>query len=124
MNAVGEAATLQRVLPDAAEIGQRIDTPQAGSRRRPVLVVACDGAHAATRPSYQSSKTHPSSATRFFFVTFKRTAPFSGESLTVSVADGAGLEYCRYRIRASGGLVAVGRYAHPRRRPARCNTKC
>jgi len=50
LNAVGEAATLDRVLPDAAEIGRRIDAAQAGSRRRPVLVVACDGAHAPTRP--------------------------------------------------------------------------
>lgn len=50
LNAVGEAATLERVLPDAAEIGRRIDEAQAGSRRRPVLVVACDGAHAPTRP--------------------------------------------------------------------------
>ena len=50
LNAVGEAATLDRVLPDAAEIDRRIDAAQAGSRRRPVLVVACDGAHAPTRP--------------------------------------------------------------------------
>jgi hypothetical protein len=50
LNAVGEAATLERVLPDSAEIGRRIDAAQAESRRRPVLVVACDGAHAPTRP--------------------------------------------------------------------------
>jgi hypothetical protein len=50
LNAVGEAATLERVLPDAAEIGQRVAAAQTGSRRRPVLVVACDGAHAPTRP--------------------------------------------------------------------------
>lgn len=50
LNAVGEAATLERVLPDAADIGRRIEAAQAGSRRRPVLVVACDGAHAPTRP--------------------------------------------------------------------------
>ena len=50
LNAVGEAATVERVLPAAAEIGRRIDAAQAGSRRRPVLVVACDGAHAPTRP--------------------------------------------------------------------------
>ena len=50
LNAVGEAATLDRVLPDAAEIERRIEAAQAGSRRRPVLVVACDGAHAPTRP--------------------------------------------------------------------------
>jgi hypothetical protein len=50
LNAVGEAATLERVVPDGAEIRRRIDAAQSGSRRRPVLVVACDGAHAPTRP--------------------------------------------------------------------------
>lgn len=50
LNAVGEAATLERVLPDADEIARRIETARAGARRRPVLVVACDGAHAPTRP--------------------------------------------------------------------------
>ena len=50
LNAVGEAATLERVLPDADEIARRTQTARAGGRRRPVLVVACDGAHAPTRP--------------------------------------------------------------------------
>src|SRR5712692_3604210 len=50
LNGVGGAATLERVLPDAEQIAQRIDTARAGSRRRPVLVVSCDGAHAPTRP--------------------------------------------------------------------------
>jgi hypothetical protein len=50
LNAVGEAATLERVLPTAEEIGRRIEAARAGSHRRPVLVVACDGAHAPTRP--------------------------------------------------------------------------
>jgi len=50
LNAVGEAATLERVLPEANEIAGRIETARAGSRRRPVLVVSCDGAHAPTRP--------------------------------------------------------------------------
>ncbi len=50
LNAVGDAATLERVLPDADEIARRIETARAGARRRPVLVVACDGAHAPTRP--------------------------------------------------------------------------
>lgn len=51
LNAVGDATTLERVLPDADAIGRRIDEARAGSRRRPVLVVACDGAHAPTRPA-------------------------------------------------------------------------
>jgi hypothetical protein len=46
LNAVGEAPTLERVLPDAVEIGRRIDEAHAGSTRRPVLVVAWDGAMA------------------------------------------------------------------------------
>jgi hypothetical protein len=50
LNAVGEAATLERVLPDAATIDRRIEEARVGSRRRPVLVVACDGAMAPTRP--------------------------------------------------------------------------
>lgn len=50
LTAVGEAATLERVVPDAAEIRQRIATARGTSRRRPVLVIACDGAHAPTRP--------------------------------------------------------------------------
>ena len=50
LNAVGEAATLERVIPDAVEIGRRIVAAQGESRRRPVLVVACDGAHAPTWP--------------------------------------------------------------------------
>lgn len=51
LNEVGEAATVERVLPDAEEIGRRIEAAGAGSHRRPVLVVACDGAHAPTRPA-------------------------------------------------------------------------
>ena len=50
LNAVGDAATVERVIPDAVEIGRRIVVAQGESRRRPVLVVACDGAHAPTRP--------------------------------------------------------------------------
>ncbi|MGH2604255.1 MAG: ISKra4-like element ISTni1 family transposase, partial [Dehalococcoidia bacterium] len=50
LNAVGDAATVERVIPDAVEIGRRIVAAQGESRRRPVLVVACDGAHAPTRP--------------------------------------------------------------------------
>jgi len=50
LNAVGETATLERVLPEADEIAKRIETARKGRRRRPVLVVACDGAHAPTRP--------------------------------------------------------------------------
>ncbi|MBI3049837.1 MAG: ISKra4 family transposase [Acidobacteria bacterium] len=51
LNAVGEAARLERVVPPADEIGRRIEDARAGSHRRPVLVVACDGAHAPTRPA-------------------------------------------------------------------------
>lgn len=50
LNAVGAAATLEQVLPPADEIDRRIDEAQQQSRRRPVLIVACDGAHAPTRP--------------------------------------------------------------------------
>ena len=50
LNAVGAAATVERVRPDSAEIARRIDEARGESRRRPVLVVACDGAMAPTRP--------------------------------------------------------------------------
>jgi 2-polyprenyl-6-methoxyphenol hydroxylase-like FAD-dependent oxidoreductase len=40
---------LERIVPPADEIGRRIEEARAGSRRHPVLVVACDGAHAPTR---------------------------------------------------------------------------
>lgn len=51
LNAVGEAALLESVVPTAEEIDRRIEEVRASSRRRPVLVVACDGAHAPTRPT-------------------------------------------------------------------------
>jgi hypothetical protein len=51
VNALGEKATLEHVLPEADEVAKRIETARDGRRRRPVLVVACDGAHAPTRPS-------------------------------------------------------------------------
>jgi len=50
LNAVGEVATLERVIPDANEISRRIEDARDGATRRPVLVVACDGAMAPTRP--------------------------------------------------------------------------
>jgi hypothetical protein len=50
LNAVGEAATLERVIPDANEVSRRIEDARDGAPRRPVLVVACDGAMAPTRP--------------------------------------------------------------------------
>lgn len=50
LNAVGETATLESVLPDSEEISRRIEEASSGSRRRPILVVSCDGAHAPTRP--------------------------------------------------------------------------
>jgi hypothetical protein len=50
LNAVGEAATVERVVPDAEEIARRVEGARAEGRRRPVLVVACDGAYAPTRP--------------------------------------------------------------------------
>jgi hypothetical protein len=50
LNAVGETATLERVIPEAAEISRRIEEARGDSTRRPVLVLACDGAMAPTRP--------------------------------------------------------------------------
>jgi len=37
LNAVGEAAALERVVPDAEIIAQRVEAVPAGTRRRPAL---------------------------------------------------------------------------------------
>jgi hypothetical protein len=51
---------MERVVPDAAEIGRRIDEARGDSTRRPVLVVACDGAMAPTRaPGGRRTKRDP-----------------------------------------------------------------
>lgn len=48
--AVAEVATLDAVIPSAAEIRQRIEEAKTGPGDTPVLVVALDGAHEPTRP--------------------------------------------------------------------------
>ena len=50
LNAVGEAATFEAVIPAADEIARRIETARGDAPRRPVLAVAVDGAFAPTRP--------------------------------------------------------------------------
>lgn len=51
LNAVGESATLEEVVPSAEEIEARIAAAEKGAGRwRPVLVVAADGAYAPLRP--------------------------------------------------------------------------
>jgi hypothetical protein len=51
LNAIGAEATLEAVIPQAAEIEARItEAEQTGSRWRPVLVVSADGAMAPIRP--------------------------------------------------------------------------
>jgi len=51
LNAVGESATLESVVPTGEEIEARIAEAEKGARRwRPVLVVATDGAYAPLRP--------------------------------------------------------------------------
>jgi hypothetical protein len=49
LNRIAEAATLETVIPSREEIERRIEAAKAGPEDRPVLV-ACDGAHAPTRP--------------------------------------------------------------------------
>lgn len=46
---VGNYASLERVVPDTAEISSRIESVSTG-KWRPILVVASDGAHLPTRP--------------------------------------------------------------------------
>lgn len=50
LTAVGEAATLELVIPDAQEIARRIAEAKGASRELPILVVAADGAKTPTRP--------------------------------------------------------------------------
>lgn len=50
LNAVGETATLEEVIPDPTEIEKRISQATDPSGEPPVLVVASDGAHLPTRP--------------------------------------------------------------------------
>jgi hypothetical protein len=50
LNRIAEAATLETVIPTREEIERRIEAAKATPEDRPVLVVACDGAHAPTRP--------------------------------------------------------------------------
>jgi len=45
-----EDATVEDVIPGAEEIERRIDELKGSKKRRPVLVVATDGAHTPTRP--------------------------------------------------------------------------
>ena len=56
LNAVGEAATLDLVIPDRKEIERRIDEAMDTSGEPPVLVVASDGAHMPTRPKAARKK--------------------------------------------------------------------
>lgn len=50
LTAVGQAATLELVIPDAEEIARRIAKAQGNSPEPPILVVASDGAKTPTRP--------------------------------------------------------------------------
>ena len=50
INAVAESATVENVMPDVEEINRRIESATGPQGELPVLVVACDGAHAPTRP--------------------------------------------------------------------------
>jgi hypothetical protein len=50
LNRIAEAATLETVIPTREEIERRIEAAKTTPEDRPVLVVACDGAHAPTRP--------------------------------------------------------------------------
>lgn len=50
LNAVGETATLEQVIPEREEIEKRIERATDLSGEAPVLVVASDGAHMPTRP--------------------------------------------------------------------------
>ena len=50
LNRIGESTTVEIVMPSGEEIVKRIESAAKGSDRLPILVAACDGAHAPTRP--------------------------------------------------------------------------
>jgi len=50
LNAVGDVATLELVIPDRNEIERRIDKAAQSTQSKPILVVGTDGAHMPTRP--------------------------------------------------------------------------
>jgi len=50
LNAIGEAATADIVIPEKAEISRRINE-LSGGESEPVMVLATDGAHMPTRPA-------------------------------------------------------------------------
>lgn len=50
LNAVGEMATIELVIPDREEIEKRIDEVTKTTESQPILVVGADGAHMPTRP--------------------------------------------------------------------------
>src|SRR6266542_2625004 len=56
INRIGELTTLETVMPDREEIERRIEAARNGSDKLPVLVAACDGAHAPTRTKGGRSK--------------------------------------------------------------------
>jgi hypothetical protein len=56
INRIGELTALETVIPDKEEIEKRIESAKNGSESLPVLVVACDGAHAPTRAKSGRSK--------------------------------------------------------------------
>jgi hypothetical protein len=50
LNRIGEVTKLEIVIPDKDEIERRVEQAKGDSDELPVLAVACDGAHAPTRP--------------------------------------------------------------------------
>ncbi len=56
LNAVGDIATLELVIPDQSEIERRIDEVAKSTESKPILVVGTDGAHMPTRPKAERKK--------------------------------------------------------------------
>ncbi len=50
LQAIGQSATLETVIPERKVISERIASVQKGKTWRPILVVSCDGAFAPIRP--------------------------------------------------------------------------
>ena len=56
LNAVGDVATLELVIPDREEIARRINDVAKSTKSKPILAVGTDGAHMPTRPKAKRKK--------------------------------------------------------------------
>ena len=103
LTAVGEAATLELVIPDEEEILRRIAEAKGASDRPPILVAAADGAKTPVRPKAgRSGKRGPG---RYREVRGVRLYLLDGEDEVVPVASWHQIQTAE-AFRADLGVIA------------------